>query len=43
MLIKLPFSLEKEVETNFQSEREECGRIIDELNALHIQAAAASF
>ena len=37
------FIVEKELETNFQGEREECGRIIDELNALHIQAAAASF
>jgi len=34
------FIIEKELETNFQSEREECGRIIDDLNAFHIEQAA---
>ena len=27
-------------ETDFQSQKEDCGRIIDDLNALHIAAAS---
>jgi len=34
------FIIEKELETEFEREREECGRVIDELNALHIQIAS---
>jgi len=33
----------KELETQFQSEKEECGKFIDELNSLHIQFATASY
>jgi intraflagellar transport protein 74 len=33
------FIIEKELETNFQSEREECGRAVDELNTMHISAS----
>ncbi|GBG27578.1 Intraflagellar transport protein 74-like [Hondaea fermentalgiana] len=36
----MEFITEKELETDFQSEREECGRFIDDLNALHIEQAA---